>query len=50
MAPRSAWLVLLVAGLFETAWAVGLEYSEIENDSTTRNRHVSGGLSRRVAE
>lgn len=23
-----AWLVLIVAGLFETAWAVGLKYSD----------------------
>ena len=23
-----AWLVLVVAGLFETAWAIGLKYSE----------------------
>ncbi|MGH8371032.1 MAG: DMT family transporter, partial [Gammaproteobacteria bacterium] len=23
----AAWLVLVVAGLFETAWAVGLKYS-----------------------
>lgn len=25
---RSAWLILFVAGLFETTWAVGLEYAE----------------------
>lgn len=23
-----AWLILIVAGLFETAWAVGLKYSD----------------------
>lgn len=23
-----AWLILIIAGLFETAWAVGLKYSE----------------------
>ena len=23
-----AWLILVVAGLFETAWAIGLKYSE----------------------
>lgn len=23
-----AWMILLIAGLFETAWAVGLKYSE----------------------
>lgn len=23
-----AWIILLIAGLFETAWAVGLKYSE----------------------
>jgi len=28
MDARSAWLVLFVAGLFETAWAIGLEYSD----------------------
>jgi len=28
MDSRAAWLVLFVAGLFETAWAVGLEYSD----------------------
>ncbi len=25
---NSAWLVLIVAGLFETGWAIGLKYSE----------------------
>jgi len=25
---RVAWLLLVVAGLFEVAWAIGLEYSE----------------------
>ncbi|MFB6140872.1 MAG: multidrug efflux SMR transporter [Halosimplex sp.] len=28
MSPRTAWLVLFVAGLFEAGWAVGLEYSD----------------------
>lgn len=28
MSPKSAWVVLVVAGLFEAGWAVGLEYSE----------------------
>lgn len=23
-----AWIILIIAGLFETAWAVGLKYSE----------------------
>lgn len=23
-----AWLILIVAGLFETAWAIGMKYSE----------------------
>lgn len=23
-----AWIILLIAGIFETAWAVGLKYSE----------------------
>lgn len=28
MTHASAWLVLLVAGLFETAWAIGLKYTD----------------------
>lgn len=28
MSSTIAWLVLLIAGLFESAWAIGLEYSE----------------------
>jgi len=28
MDARTAWLVLLVAGLFEAGWAIGLEYSD----------------------
>lgn len=28
MSPASAWLVLLIAGLFEVVWAVALKYSE----------------------
>jgi quaternary ammonium compound-resistance protein SugE len=27
MKPNIAWLILFVAGLFETAWAIGLKYS-----------------------
>lgn len=27
LSPLAAWLVLTVAGLFETAWAIGLKYS-----------------------
>lgn len=27
LSPSTAWLVLTVAGLFETAWAIGLKYS-----------------------
>lgn len=28
MTTRTAWLVLVVAGLFEIGWAVGLKYTE----------------------
>ena len=28
MSPQTAWVVLLVAGVFEAMWAAGLEYSE----------------------
>lgn len=28
MSTQTAWLVLLVAGLFEAAWAIGLEFSD----------------------
>ena len=28
MTPAAAWFVLVVAGLFETAWAVGLKYAD----------------------
>lgn len=28
MTPATAWLVLIVAGLFETAWAIGLKYAD----------------------
>lgn len=28
MTTAAAWLVLVVAGLFETAWAVGLKYAD----------------------
>lgn len=28
MTPRFAWLLLIVAGLFEAGWAIGLEYSQ----------------------
>ncbi len=28
MGARGAWVVLVVAGLFEVAWAVGLKYAE----------------------
>lgn len=28
MKPSIAWIILFVAGLFETGWAVGLKYSE----------------------
>jgi quaternary ammonium compound-resistance protein SugE len=28
MTPRSAWLILAVAGLFEVGWAVGLKYTD----------------------
>lgn len=28
MTPRSAWIVLIIAGLFEVGWAVGLKYTE----------------------
>ena len=27
MKPNIAWIILFVAGLFETAWAIGLKYS-----------------------
>lgn len=28
MSNQTAWIILLVAGLFEVAWAVGLKYTE----------------------
>lgn len=28
MTPATAWLLLVVAGLFETAWAIGLKYAD----------------------
>lgn len=28
LSPSTAWLLLIVAGLLETAWAIGLKYSE----------------------
>ncbi|MDX1420268.1 MAG: SMR family transporter [Rubricoccaceae bacterium] len=28
MSPNAAWLVLLLSGLFETVWAVGLRYTD----------------------
>ena len=28
LAPTMAWIVLLVAGLFEVGWAIGLKYTE----------------------
>lgn len=28
MKPSIAWLILFVAGLFETGWAIGLKYSD----------------------
>ena len=28
MSPGSAWLILLLAGLCEVGWAVGLKYTE----------------------
>lgn len=28
MSTSTAWIVLLVAGLFETGWAIGLKYTE----------------------
>jgi quaternary ammonium compound-resistance protein SugE len=28
MSPRTAWIVLLVSGLFEVAWAVGVKYTD----------------------
>jgi quaternary ammonium compound-resistance protein SugE len=28
MTQAAAWLVLVVAGLFETAWAIGLKYAD----------------------
>jgi quaternary ammonium compound-resistance protein SugE len=28
MVPSTAWIVLVVAGLFEVGWAVGLKYTE----------------------
>ncbi|SRR5690606_24463923 len=28
MSTNTAWLVLIVSGLFETVWAVGLKYTE----------------------
>ena len=28
MKPTSAWLILIIAGLFETGWAIGLKYSD----------------------
>jgi quaternary ammonium compound-resistance protein SugE len=28
MNPSTAWLILFIAGLFETGWAIGLKYSD----------------------
>ena len=28
MKTSTAWIILFIAGLFETAWAIGLKYSE----------------------
>lgn len=28
MSTKAAWILLLIAGVFEAAWAIGLEYSE----------------------
>jgi quaternary ammonium compound-resistance protein SugE len=28
MSPTAAWIILLVAGLFEIGWAIGLKYTE----------------------
>ncbi len=28
MTPNTAWLILLVSGLFETVWAVGVKYTD----------------------
>lgn len=28
MSPNAAWLVLVVSGLFETVWAVGVKYTD----------------------
>ena len=28
MTPNTAWLVLVVSGLFETVWAVGVKYTD----------------------
>jgi len=28
MKPSIAWIILIVAGLFETSWAIGMKYSE----------------------
>ncbi len=28
MSPATAWLVLLISGLFEVAWAVGVKYTD----------------------
>ena len=28
MSPNLAWILLVVAGLFEVAWAIGLKYTE----------------------
>lgn len=28
MKPSIAWIILFIAGLFETGWAIGLKYSE----------------------
>ncbi|HEX2667301.1 MAG TPA: quaternary ammonium compound efflux SMR transporter SugE [Gammaproteobacteria bacterium] len=28
MSPAQAWILLVVAGLFEVAWAIGLKYTE----------------------
>jgi len=28
MKPNSAWIILVIAGLFEVGWAIGLKYTE----------------------
>lgn len=34
MSPAASWLVLIVAGLFEVGWAIGVKYARVTVTTT----------------